>query len=130
MSARRLWIAAEDGLPIVRQCALAGVTRSTVYAHPEPVQPIELELLKLIDEEYTCHPFYGSRRMVQFLKNKGYTVNRKHVQRLMQTLGLSGMAPGPNTSQPHPEHAIYPYLLRGISYVPIRCGALTSPTFV
>ncbi len=77
MSARRLWIAAEDDLPIVRQCALAGVTRSTVYAHPEPVQPIELELLKLIDEEYTHHPFYGSRRMVQILKNKGHTVNRK-----------------------------------------------------
>ena len=114
MSARRLWIAAEDDLPIVRQCALAGVTRSTVYAHPEPVQPIELELLKLIDEEYTHHPFYGSRRMVQILKNKGHTVNRKHVQKLMRILGLSGMAPGPNTSQPHPEHAIYPYLLRGM----------------
>lgn len=114
MSARRLWITAEDVLPIVRQCTLAGVTRSTVYAHPEPVQALELELLKLIDEEYTRHPFYGSRRMVQILKNKGYAVNRKHVQRLMRILGLSGMAPGPNTSQPHPEHAIYPYLLRGM----------------
>ncbi len=93
---------------------LSGVTRSVVYAHPEPVQPLELELLELIDEEYTLHPFYGSRRMVQILKNKGYAVNRKHVQRLMRILGLSGMAPGPNTSQPHPEHRIYPYLLRGL----------------
>ena len=114
MSARRLWITAEDVLPIVRQCTLAGVTRSAIYARPEPVQAIELELLKLIDEEYTRHPFYGSRRMVQILKNKGYAVNRKHVQRLMRILSLSGMAPGPNTSKPHPENAIYPYLLRGM----------------
>jgi putative transposase len=114
MSARRLWISGEDNLPVVRQCALAGVTRSAVYTHAEPVQALELELLKCIDEEYTRHPFYGSRRMVQHLKNKGYAVNRKHVQRLMRILGLSGMAPGPNTSQPHPEHVIYPYLLRGM----------------
>jgi len=74
----------------------------------------DLRLLELLDEEYTRHPFYGSRRMKRYLKDCGYVVNRKKVQRLMQTLGLSGMAPGPHTSKPHPQHKIYPYLLRGV----------------
>jgi putative transposase len=74
----------------------------------------DLLLLELLDEEYTRHPFYGSRRMKRYLKDCGYVVNRKKVQRLMQTLGLSGMAPGPHTSKPHPQHKIYPYLLRGV----------------
>jgi putative transposase len=77
----------------------------------------ELNLLRLLDEEYTRHPFYGSRRMKLFLKECGYSVNRKRVQRLMQQLGLVGMAPGPNTSKPHPEHTVYPYLLRGLDII-------------
>ena len=72
-------------------------------------------MLRLIDEEYTRHPFLGSRRMVRFLRNRGLRVNRKRVQRLMQQLGLAGMAPGPHTSQPHPRHPVYPYLLRGLA---------------
>ncbi len=71
-------------------------------------------LLRLLDEEYTRHPFYGSRRMKIYLRDCGYNVNRKRVQRLMQKLGLVGMSPGPNTSKSHPEHKIYPYLLRGV----------------
>jgi len=72
-------------------------------------------MLRLIDEEYTRHPFFGSRRMVWFLRERGFAVNRKRVQRLMQQLGLAGMAPGPHTSQPHPAHPVYPYLLRGLA---------------
>jgi putative transposase len=70
--------------------------------------------MQLLDEEYTRPPFYGSRRMTKYLSGLGYAVNRKRVQRLMQTLGLAGMAPGPTTSKPHPEHTVYPYLLRGV----------------
>lgn len=73
-----------------------------------------LILLFAIDAEYTRHPFYGSRRMVVFLV---YSVNRKRIQRLMGILDLAGMAPGPNTSRPHPEHKIYPYLLRGVAVI-------------
>jgi putative transposase len=76
----------------------------------------ELNLLKWLDEEYTRHPFYGSRRMKLFLTECGYIINRKRVQRLMQQLGLVGMAPGPNTSKPHPQHKIYPYL-RGVDII-------------
>ena len=76
---------------------------------------MELLLLALIDTEYTRHPFYGSRKMVVHLAIKGHPVNRKRVQRLMGVLGLAGMAPGPNTSRPHPQHKVYPYLLRGVN---------------
>lgn len=77
----------------------------------------EFELLQLLDEKYTRHPFFGSRRMTKYLVEQGYPVNRKRVQRLMQTLGLAGMAPGPNTSKAHPQHKIYPYLLRGVDII-------------
>ncbi len=105
-----------DPLAVTRQCELAGVARSTVYAPLLVAVPDELELLflALIDAEYTRHPFYGSRKMVVHLGKMGHLVNRKRVQRLMGILGLAGMAPGPNTSLPHPQHKIYPYLLRGV----------------
>src|SRR5690242_8756321 len=105
-----------DPMALSRQCALAGIARSTVYAPRLVAGPddLELQLLTLIDAEYTRHPFYGSRRMVVHLGKAGFPVNRKRVQRLMAFLGLAGMAPGPNTSLPHPEHKIYPYLLRGV----------------
>ena len=106
-------------MAVVQQCGPAGVSRATVYAHhkPKPVDESDLLHSRLIDEEYTRHPFYGTRRMVVYLLTVGHTVNRKRVQRLMREMGLAGMAPGPNTSRSHPEHKIYPYLLRGIPVV-------------
>lgn len=71
-------------------------------------------LLRLLDEKYTKTPYYGSRKMTVWLRDQGYHVNRKRVQRLMRILGLEAMAPGPNTSKKHPEHKVYPYLLRGM----------------
>ena len=112
---REAWIEPADALSIVCQCELAGVSRATVYAHRQPVEICEedLKLCRLIDEEFTRRPFYGSRRMVVYLQSLGHDINRKRVQRLMRMLGLSGMAPGPNTSKAHPQHKVYPYLLRG-----------------
>lgn len=116
---RQGWIDTDDEMPMSRQCFLAGVSRSTVYAGQTAKEANERDLLLtgLIDEEYTRHPFYGSRRMVVFLKTKGQSVNRKRIQGLMRGIGLIGMAPGPNTSRPHPEHKVYPYLLRGVPVV-------------
>ncbi len=116
MSTRRAWIEREGEVAVIRQCALTGVARSGVYARSteEVVSALDQILLALIDAEYTRHPFYGSRRMVAFLKTQGHAVNRKRVQRLMGILGLAGMAPGSATSKPHPEHQVYPYLLRGV----------------
>lgn len=71
--------------------------------------------MRLIDIEYTAHPFYGTRQMRNVLRKKGFKVNRKRVQRLMRKMGLQSVAPKPNTSRPHPEHRVYPYLLRGLT---------------
>ena len=113
---RQSWIEKGGTVSVVRQCVLAGVSRATVYAQQKPrlVDESNLLLSHLIDEEYTRHPFYGSRKMVVFLKTAGYPVNRKRVQGLMRNMGLVGMAPGPNTSRPHPEHNLYPYMLSGV----------------
>ncbi|MFX1671662.1 IS3 family transposase [Paraburkholderia sp. A2WS-5] len=117
---RLTWIApVHDGLPLARQCELAGVSRATLYrrmsAAPARHDEVALLLRALIDEEYTRRPFYGSRRMVVFLRACGHRINRKRVQRLMRELGLAGMAPGPATSRAHPQHRVWPYLLRGVA---------------
>ena len=115
---RQDWIGEHAHISQMRQCKLAGVVRSTVYARRKEVEfdPDGMVFMRLIDEEYTRHPFYGSRKMVVHLFRCGHQVNnRKRVQGLMRTMGLAGMAPGPNTSKAHPVHKIYPYFLRGVA---------------
>ena len=116
---RKQWVGTIEPLALTRQCELTGVARSTVYAPPLAATPDEQELtlLGLIDAEYTRHPFLGSRKIRQYLRGLGYKINRKRVQRLMGVLGLAGMVPGPNTSRPHPQHKVYPYLLSGVNVV-------------
>jgi putative transposase len=109
-----------EAIPVVRQCVLSGVGRATIYARRHRVKTVsrsDLLIRRLIDEEYTRHPFYGSRKMVTFVRKVGRLVNRKRIQRLMRELGLAGMAPGPDCSRPHPEHKVYPYLLRGVAVI-------------
>ena len=93
------------------------MARSSVYAwcRVAKADERELTLLAQIDVEYTRHPFYGSRKMTAYLRRLGHRINRKRVQRLMGKLGLAGMAPGPHTSRSHPQHKVYPYLLRGMA---------------
>jgi len=98
-------------ITVTRQAELLGIARSTVYYQPV-LDTYSLELMHQIDKQYTKTPFYGSRRIAQALKRKGYRVNRKRVQRLMRLMGIEAIYPGPNTSRPHPGHKIYPYLLR------------------
>lgn len=116
MSTRQVWIDQSETLAVKRQCVLAKVSRANVYARRKEraVDARGLELQRLIDEEYTRHPFYGARRMVIYLARLGHVVNRKRVQRLMRLMGLAGMAPAPGTSKRHPQHKVYPYLLRGV----------------
>lgn len=114
------WVEAGSELAVTRQCELAQVAqvaRASFYGRHAPGGSSEEDLLlmRLIDEEYTRRPFYGSRRMVVFLGRQGYVVNRKRAQRLMRRMALAGMAPGPATSRPHPERRVYPYLLRGVA---------------
>ena len=104
----------DSDLSISRQCDLLGLPRSSYY-RPR-VFTFEsnenLELMRLIDEEFLRHPFYGSRKMRDYLNRQGFPVNRKRVQRLMRLMGIESVAPKPNTSRPHREHKVYPYLLR------------------
>lgn len=99
----------------MRQCALAGVSRSSYYYLGVAESALSLELMHRIDALYTEAPFYGSRRMTAALKRLGYPVNRKRVRRLMAKMGLEAIYPKPNISQAHPEHRIYPYLLNGMA---------------
>ena len=101
-----------EGLSLVRQCQLLELNRSSVYYRPHPVDAGDLSLMRLIDEQFLKTPVYGSRRMTAHLRRSGHRVNRKRVQRLMAMMGLLAIHPGPRTSIPHPEHKVYPYLLR------------------
>jgi putative transposase len=101
-------------LPVVAQCRLLRIARSTLYYRPVPVDPDDLAVMRRIDELYLAWPFYGSRRMVAVLRREGVVVNRKRVRRLMRVMGLEAIYQKPNTSQGHPAHTVYPYLLRGL----------------
>ena len=122
-------------LSIYRQCELLGLARSSFYYEPATETKENLELMRLIDQQYTAHPFYGSRKMTAWLAGQGHPVNRKRVQRLMRLMGLEAIYPKPNLSAPDSQHKVYPYLLRGVSierpdqvwsaditYVPLASG--------
>lgn len=103
-------------LSIVRQCDLLTLARASYYRDTDWARESEenLNFMRLIDEEYTCHPFYGSRKMRDYLRRLGYEINRKRVQRLMRKMGIKSVAPSPSTSKPCPGHKVYPYLLNGL----------------
>lgn len=122
-------------LSVRRQCELLRVSRSGLYYEPEPTSPDELALMLRIDELHLKYPFYGSRKLSDVLRKEGREANRKRIQRVMRVMGLEAMVPKPNTSEPHPEHVKYPYLLRGlaisrvnqvwatdITYIPMKAG--------
>jgi putative transposase len=103
-----------ERLSVRRQCDLFRLSRSGYYYEPVPVSREDLTLMKRIDRLYTQSPFFGSRQLTSTLRNEGREVNRKRVQRLMRVMGLEAIVPGPHTSRPHPQHPVYPYLLRGV----------------
>jgi putative transposase len=101
-------------LSVSRQCRLLSISRSSFYYKQKPGRPEDLELMRLIDEQYLKAPCWGSRSMRNYLRRLGYKVNRKRIQRLMRTMGLEAIYPKPRTSRLHPEHRVYPYLLRNL----------------
>ena len=124
-------------LSIVRQCELASISRSGFYDQPAGETPLNLALMRLIDRQFLETPWYGSRQMARHLRREGYPVGRKRVRRLMAKMGLEPIYQRPRTTVPHPEHQIYPYLLRemvierpnqvwcaDITYIPMRRGFL------
>jgi len=122
-------------LSVRRQCELLGLSRSSLYYQPAPEAAENLRLMRLIDQEYTAHPFLGSRRMTAWLQSQGEVVNRKRVRRLLRVMGLEAIYPKPRLSAAGKGHRVYPYLLRGvaierpdqvwsadITYVPLAAG--------
>lgn len=105
----------KPGLSIANQCRLLNINRSSFYYRSKPFISKDLELMRLIDEQYLKTPTWGSRSMRSHLRRLGYKVNRKHMQRLMRLMGLEAIYPKPRTSRPHPKHKIHPYLLRGLT---------------
>lgn len=100
-------------ISISRQAELLGISRSSIYYRPR-IDIYNLFLMKLIDEQYTKAPFYGSRKMTKYLRKMGHKVNRKRIRRLMQEMGLEAIYPKRNLSKANLEHRVYPYLLRGL----------------
>jgi putative transposase len=124
-------------LSVVRQCELVSISRSGFYYQPAGETPLNLALMRLIDEQFLEAPWYGSRQMARHLRREGYTVGRKRIRRLMAKMGLEPIYRRPRTTIPQPGHRIYPYLLRqmeieranqvwcaDITYIPMRRGFL------
>jgi len=124
-------------LSIVQQCELLGLSRSTWYYEPVDESAEDLALKAQIDRIFTETPYFGSRKITEILRRRGHRINRKRVRRLMREMGLEVIWQKPNTSKPHPENRIYPYLLRrltidrpnqvwctDITYIPMPKGFL------
>jgi len=129
----------EHALPVVRQCQLLALARSTAYYAPSPTPESDLTLMRRIDELHLKWPFLGARKLRDLLNRDGFAVGRKHVGTLMRRMGISAVYRQPKTSTPGsgPEHRVYPYLLRNlvieranqvwaadISYLPMAKGFL------
>jgi len=102
-------------LPVKRQVELLGISRGSVYYLPKPTSPVDLALMRVMDELHLEHPFAGARMLRDMLRARGLEVGRKHVATLMRRMGIEALYRKPDTSKPHPEHLVYPYLLRGLA---------------
>ena len=111
-------------LSIREQCLLLGINRSGYYYKPQPVNKETFAMMRMVDEIYTKHPYFGSRQMSNYLRLNGHGVGRSKIRSIYEQLGLQAICPGPHTSNPHPEHKIYPYLLRGVDI--IECDQVWS----
>jgi putative transposase len=124
-------------LSIVRQCELVSISRSGFYHRPAGETALNLALMRLVDAQFLETPWYGSRQMARHLRREGHGVGRKRVRRLMARMGLAPICQRPRTTVPHPEHRVWPYLLRDlvvdrpnqvwcadITYIPMRRGFL------
>ncbi len=128
---------AHSDLSLSRQCRLLSISRSSFYYAPKGESPENLALMRRIDELFLKYPFYGSRQMVRQLRREGIRIGRHRVRRLMRLMGLEAIYQAPRTSEPHPAHRVYPYLLKGlaierpnqvwcadITYIPVQRGFL------
>ena len=130
-------ISRDHGLPVTRQCALLALPRSTVYYTSQPVSAATLAVMRQLDALHLQHPFAGSRMLRDLLRLRGIRIGRKRVATLMRRMGLDALYRHPRTTQAHPGHRVFPYLLRDrtitapnqvwamdLTYIPMRRGFL------
>jgi putative transposase len=117
-------------ISVRRQCDLLGVNRSGRYCQAVGESAENRMLRRLIDEQYTRRPFYGSRRLTVWLREQGHAVNRKRVARLMEGMGIEAVYPKPKLSQPGEGHKIYPCLLEGVEVTRINPVGSTDLTYI
>jgi len=107
-------------LSIRRQCELLGLNRATLYYEPAPETALNLQLMRLLDEQYLKMPFLGVIKMTEWLRSQDYRVNPKRVRRLLRKMGLEAIYPKPKTTKPGEGHKIYPYLLRNLAITQVN----------
>jgi putative transposase len=105
----------EHPLSVTRQARLLEISRGAVYYQPRPTSEVDLALMRRIDELHLEHPFMGARMMRRQLQRQGIHVGRRHLSTLMERMGIQALCPQPGTSKRHPQHKIYPYLLRKVA---------------
>ena len=137
-SERRGMIRKENtDLSLTRQCKLLKISRSSIYYTPIGLDPATVGLMHEIDRIFTKYPFFGNRQIAAYLPQSGFSAGRHRVRRLMGIMGLQAIYKGPNISKKHPQHKIWPYLLRklaitrpnhvwcsDITYIPVKNGFL------
>ena len=117
-------------ISVRRQCELLGVNRAGLYYQSRAESEENHLLMRLLDEQYTRTPFYGSRKMTEWLRAKGFEVNRKRVSRLMALMGVEAVYPKPKLSAPGEGHKIYPYLLSGVEVTRVNQVWSTDITYI
>lgn len=118
VEARRAAVEADcEALSVVRQCELLGLSRSGYYYRPQPVSEEDLSCMRRMDEIFTKHPYFGSRRLRDDLAEQGHPIGRDHVRRLMRLMGLEAIYPKKRLSLQNKENRVYPYLLRDLMIV-------------
>ena len=127
---RHLVEKAHPEISVRRQCELLGLNRAGLYYEPLGESEENLRLMRLLDEQYTRAPFYGSRKMTEWLRTKGFEVNRKRVSRLMTLLAVEAVYPKPKLSQPGAGRKIYPYLLREVEVSRVNQVWSTDITYI
>lgn len=105
----------QQDVSLTAQAHILGLSRSSLYYRPVPPSATELAVKHRIDELYLEFPYYGARRMAAQLQREGQSIDRKTARKYMQEMGLIAVYPGPNLSKRHPEHRVFPYLLRDVT---------------
>ena len=130
-------VSKDHKLSVRRQCALLTLARSNMYYEPKGEAPENLQFMAIIDKQFLETPWYGSRQMARYMQRNNHKCGRHRVRRLMRLMRLVPIYQEPNTSKKHPQHKIWPYLLRNvvidrpnqvwcadITYIPMRRGFL------